>query len=476
MTHALALPLPAIIQGGMGVGVSDWRLANAVSALGQLGVVSGTGLDTVIARRLQDGDIGGHVRRALDAFPFREVAEEALRRFFRPSGLDDGVAYAGVPMFRIGANRFRDAFAVLSNFVEVHLAKEGHGHPVGINYLTKIQLPTLPSLYGAMLAGVDYVLMGAGIPREIPGALDQLSRHEPAQLKLEIDGAADPEADVLSFDPAAAGMGGGEPLKRPGFLPIIASNSLATMMVRRSTGRIDGFVIEGPTAGGHNAPPRGKKVYNEQGEPQYGDRDVVNLEEIAEIGLPFWVAGGTGRPGAIEEVQRHGGTGIQVGTLFAFCDESGLTEEYRQTVIREALGGPVHVRTDDRTSPTGFPFKTVGMERSLSDEAVYQERARICDLGYLRVPVRLETGTVDYRCPAEPEADWERKGGDADATQGRRCLCNALMANIGLGQRRADGSSEPPLLTSGDQLSQLGEFLAGRERYSAADVVEYLLG
>jgi len=74
----------------------------------------------------------------------------------------------------------RDAITVLGNFVEVFLAREGHDQPVGINYLTKIQAPTLPSLYGALLAGVGYVLMGAGIPRDIPGALDQLARHEAA--------------------------------------------------------------------------------------------------------------------------------------------------------------------------------------------------------------------------------------------------------------------------------------------------------
>jgi nitronate monooxygenase len=32
--------LPIIIQGGMGAGVSDWRLARAVSITGQLGVVT----------------------------------------------------------------------------------------------------------------------------------------------------------------------------------------------------------------------------------------------------------------------------------------------------------------------------------------------------------------------------------------------------------------------------------------------------
>jgi nitronate monooxygenase len=53
---------------------------------------------------------------------------------------------------------------IAANFVEVFLAREGHTHPVGINYLEKVQIPHLPSIYGAMLAGAGYVLMGAGIP------------------------------------------------------------------------------------------------------------------------------------------------------------------------------------------------------------------------------------------------------------------------------------------------------------------------
>ena len=53
---------PLIIQGGMGAGVSNWVLARAVALKGQLGVVSGTVLDTIIVRRLQDGDKGGAAR------------------------------------------------------------------------------------------------------------------------------------------------------------------------------------------------------------------------------------------------------------------------------------------------------------------------------------------------------------------------------------------------------------------------------
>ena len=60
---------------------------------------------------------------------------------------------------------------MVANFVEVYLASEGHDGMVGINYLEKTQLATPYAIYGAMLAGVDFVLMGAGLPREIPAAV-----------------------------------------------------------------------------------------------------------------------------------------------------------------------------------------------------------------------------------------------------------------------------------------------------------------
>ena len=71
---------PRLIQGGMGVAVSSWPLARAVSLRDQLGVVSGTGIDTVVTRRLQLGGPGGHLRRAVAAFPLRAVAERIWDR------------------------------------------------------------------------------------------------------------------------------------------------------------------------------------------------------------------------------------------------------------------------------------------------------------------------------------------------------------------------------------------------------------
>jgi NAD(P)H-dependent flavin oxidoreductase YrpB (nitropropane dioxygenase family) len=476
LTDAIApFPLPLVIQGGMGIGVSGWRLARAVASRGQLGVVSGTVIDSVLVRRLQDGDPGGHLHRAMAHFPIPGVADAAWRRFYRKGGRPDGAPYRSLAMYHLGMGRAREALTMLAGFAEVWLAKEGHAGPVGINLLTKIQLPNLATLYGAMLAGVDYVLMGAGIPREIPAVLDAFAVHEPASLRLEVTGAS-PELDTtIRLDPRAYwDCDPPAPLLRPRFLPIIASNSLATMLARKASGRVDGFVVEGPTAGGHNAPPRGTLQLNGRGEPVYGERDVVDLTKLRELGLPFWLAGGTGSPERLRQALAAGAAGIQVGTLFAFAQESGLAAEYKRSVLTHAGQGNVDIFTDPEASPTGYPFKVVRWPDDPTAGAA--PRRRMCDLGYLREAYQRPDGRIGYRCSGEPVEAYVEKGGQAEETVGRRCLCNALMANIGHAQVRADGSAEPPLLTSGDDLVTIGGFLGERTAYSADDVLDYLLG
>jgi NAD(P)H-dependent flavin oxidoreductase YrpB (nitropropane dioxygenase family) len=477
-THRLA----EVIQGGMGVAVSNWRLARAVSSLGQVGVISGTGIDSVLVRRLQDGDPEGAVRRAMAAFPFPDIVKDALKRYFLAEGRKPGAPYKRIPMPSASGNRVQQSLTVLGSFVEVFLAKEGHGGQVGVNLLTKVQLPNLAALYGSMLAGVDYVLMGAGIPREVPGALDRFAQHLPASFRLditELSGVPRPDGSVptMDFDPADFGAEGHPPLHRPAFLPIVASHSLASMLQKKANGSIEGFVVEGPTAGGHNAPPRGAKTYDESGQPIYGERDVVDMDKMVELGLPFWLAGAYGSPEALQEARARGAAGVQVGTLFAYCEESGLEPSIKDKVLEQVIGGRASVRTDPRASPTGFPFKVVSLPGSTSEEDVYRARRRVCDLGYLREVYRKDDGAVGYRCASEPIADYVAKGGDPAETEGRKCLCNALMVNVGLGQIQKDGSHEAPLLTSGDDLPSIAKLIRpGRSWYSAGDVLDYLLG
>ena len=459
----------------MGVGVSNWVLARAVSIAGQLGVVSGTALDVVLARRLQSGDPDGHVRRALDHFPFPEIARRVWDQYFVEGGIAPGQPYKPVPLITANPHPSILELHTLANFVEVFLAKAGHAGEVGINFLEKIQLPTLSSIFGAMLAGVDFILMGAGIPRAIPGILDHFSRGEAVKLKLDVDGAT-PEQDYhTSFDPAKFCGGEAPKLKRPNFLAIISSATLALTLARKSSGKVDGFIVEGETAGGHNAPPRGPMHLSETGEPIYGERDVPDLEKIAQIGLPFWLAGSYGAPGKLAEALKLGAMGIQVGTAFAFCEESGIAPELK-TEILGSDAGKLKVHTDPLASPTGFPFKVLQVESSVSNSVVYTNRCRVCDLGYLRHPYRKEDGTLGYRCPAEPVANYIRKGGQEQDAQGRKCVCNGLLATIGLGQVLTNGAIEPPLLTAGDDVVNIGRFLKpGHQTYTAKDVIDALL-
>jgi nitronate monooxygenase len=472
---------PIVIQGGMGVGVSDWRLARAVSLAGQLGVVSGTALDVIMARRLQVGDPGGHVRRSLAAFPIPGVAERILRRYFRPGGKPVTAPFASKPLPSERASRAATELVVASNFVEVFLAREGHEGRIGINYLEKIQIPTLPSLYGAMLAGVSCVLIGAGIPRHIPGAMDRLAAGERAEISLDVHGADPSDRFLTTFDPADLWPDAWTPplLERPDFFAIVSTATLATMLTKKSNGRIDGFIVEGPSAGGHNAPPRGPLRLTADGEPIYGDRDRADLEAFRGLGLPFWLAGSYARPDRVAEALLSGATGVQVGTAFAYCEESGLTTQIKDEVLKRSRDKTLRVFTDPVASPTGFPFKLVQLSGTLADPTSPGRAARVCDLGYLRQAYKNEDGSLGWRCPAEPVEDYVRKGGVESETHGRMCLCNALLANIGMGQvRGATGNDrELPLVTSGDDVIDVARFLRpGATSYTAADVIEYLLG
>ena len=475
----------------MGAGVSDYRLARAVSQSGGLGVVSGTGINTILLRRLQDGDPEGNVRRAIQAFPDPEVAARILQAYFVDGGREPGEPYGLAPMPAVEASLRFHQMNVLAAFVEVYLAKEGHSGPVGINFLEKIQTSNLSGIYGAMLAGVDVVLVGAGIPREIPGVLDSLSEHADVSILAHVvpafEGQGGPVPEVrIHFSPKTTLPGYHRalrpPLQRPQFLAIVSSITLAQHLAKKASGRVDGFIVEHHVAGGHNAPPRGPLKLSSAGEPIYGPKDETSVESFRDLGLPFWLAGAYASPERFAEARALGAHGVQIGTAFAFCEESGLAPRFKTAVLKKWGQGDAAelVFTDPYASPTGFPFKVIPLSDTLADRKLYGVRNRVCDLGYLRQTIVMPDGSVMFRCPAEPTEDYVRKGGKAEESIGRKCLCNALMANIGLAQFQI-GAVHPelPLLTAGDDLGVIARFARGPDgfrEYTAADVISVLQG
>jgi nitronate monooxygenase len=469
-----------IIQGGMGVAISDWRLARTVSLEGQLGVVSGTGIALIMTSRLTEGDIGGHIRRALKHFPCQESVQQILDKYFNKKGAEGRPLYKRPSMWTINPPKILSKMTVIANFVEVFLAKEGHDNPVGINLLEKIQLPTVSSLYGAMLAGVNYVIMGAGTPFQIPGILDKLRTHQPADYRIDVKGATAEDNFRLQFDPRELFSNVAEKLQdlaRPYFFPVVSSVVLAQALIKRSTGTIDGLVIEGNVAGGHNAPPRGTMQLDERGEPIYGKKDTVELTKIVKLGLPFWLAGGHDSPEGLEAALAAGASGVQVGTAFAYCNESGMAESLKRRVIQKVIEGDTSVRTDPLISPTGYPFKVVQLEDTMSEGDKLDNRTRFCDIGMLRDLYKLENGKAGYRCASEPVDLYVKKGGQEGNAAGRGCLCNTLCSTAGFPQRQKTGYVEPPLVTSGDGLPGITRFFRpGQSSYSAKDVLDFLTG
>ena len=471
-------PLPELIQGGMGVGVSSWRLARAVAVAGQrlgvnvLGVVSGTGLPVILVDRIRAGD--KDVVRALNAFD-PEISREIMGQYAsrgpasrrrlppKPEVLVTGSETTKAQMTRL---------AIASAFVEVWLAKEGHTGPIGINVLEKVQLMHLPVLLGAMLAGVDYVLVGAGIPHQIPAVLNSFAHNEPATYRMDVEGSS--EKLTLRLDPREF-VPSGRRLERPKFLLIASHHALAMRLA--STVEVDGFVMEGPSAGGHNAPARGKALA-EDGQPIYGERDRPDLEKLAEIGKPFWLAGSYGSAGRLAEAKRLGATGVQVGSAFALCNESSLREDIKRELRERIANGSLEVKTSASASPSGFPFQVVQYEGSLSDPSVYEGRQRICNIGHLAQAYQRdesEGGGVGFRCPAEAVGAYVAKGGSAADTAGKVCLCNGLGAAAGYGHSTRAGE-EPFIVTLGKDTGFYRDLVVQEDgSYSAEDVVRAIL-
>jgi nitronate monooxygenase len=404
------------------------------------------------------------------------MAERVLEAYFIPGGKPRDQAYVQTPMACLNLAREFTDLVIVANFVEVFLAKEDHDGLVGINYMEKVQLPSLPALLGAMLARVDVVLMGAGIPLSIPGVLDGLANWEPVSLRLQVENDALGQGHTLSFDPGRVASGECPNLNRPEFLAVVSSDVVAKSLLRKANGRVQGFVVENHTAGGHNAPPRSKCHHQDPPVREYGSRDVPDLAKIKALNRPFWLAGGYASPDRLKEARQAGAEGIQVGTAFAFCTESGILNWIKQAVIERQMKGTLKVLTDFQASPTGFPFKRIRLFPPAGQDQDRSKRKRICDLGHLRRLYWETKSQLGFRCPSEPVSAFVAKGGSRQETEGKRCLCNGLLATIGLGQPEGR-AQELPIITAGADFSFLSRVLdRSRMSYSVRDVLGYLLG
>jgi len=339
-----------------------------------------------------------------------------------------------------------------------------------------------------VLAGVDYVCVGAGNPAAFPGFLRRLASREPVEQDVHVARATRPH--TVRFDPKAFGGDELPRLGEPRFLAIVSTCEQAEQLARSEETRPFGFVFEGPSAGGHNAPPA--EYRRALGEPpRWSARDEVDLRRVAELREPFWLAGAYGNPEGLGRALEVGAAGVQVGTILAFSDESGMSPALRLRVLERIWHKDLAVSSEPLMSPTGFPFKVVQLSGSLSEEAVRAERERVacCDLGHLVTPIETrrrvtrpdgsteEVVEVQALCPAEPVDAFKRKGGVMMRRKGAICLCNGLMSTAGYPGVRG-GYTEPPVVTSGDASVKAVRSLQVQVRrltYSAAEAIGRVL-
>lgn len=395
-----------------------------------------------------------NIINALKDFPFPEVAERVVKKYHN-------TLKAWIPAFTVTPSKNLIELTICANYAFVKMAKNGHTNPVSINYLEKVQMPHLASLYGAMLADVDYVTMGAGIPLGIPAIFDAYENKRRATYKVSVTGSSDYE---MSFNPQEFFWIETPEVKKPRFIPIISTDVLAKILnAKLAIGSICGFSIEAPTAGGHNAPPRDKTTR------EYGPKDLVNFEKMRDLWLPYWLAGSYASPEGLEKAYELGAVGIQAGSIFALSRESGMRLDLKQEVINKALDGTLEIKTDFLASPTGFPFKVANISGTMADTLISWTRKRVCDECALREPYRINEDKIGYRCASEPEKDYVDKWGIPSNTRWRLCLCNGLAAAAGL------KDEEVPIVTLGDDTSFVNKLVQRPwEIYSAKDAVKYL--
>ena len=500
----------------MGVYVSNWRLAKAVATErpgATAGTVSGTALDVVYVRLLQLGDPGGHARRALQALDAKfgtNVGRKICDHYYIEGGKVPDARFRSAPMQVVRSEEGKTTFAppldnatpipltldpsiiellIATGFAEVWLAKEGHEGRIFINFLNKIELPLIYVMYGAMLAGVDGIIVGAGNPDGLPAVCSLLAEQQEVTRNLSVLYAGPGEQFTIAFDPktVAEGAFAQSPLQRPAFLAIASLEELVKALAESESQAPDGFIIEHHTAGGHNANPVGPLKRDEEGQPIYNARDEADLAAIRNVGIPFWLAGGYGSHARLHEALAAGASGVQVGSVFALAEESGMKAEFRSAILKELRNG-----TDDAAlvkttmfSPTGFSFKVVQLKDTLSEEDIFEARRRVCDIGLLQQRGLSKadedgTRTLFQRCASAPIDNYVGHRGVERNTEERRCLCNGLLASVGLAQvKKINGewTEEPAIVTLGNRLDGVRRLSRqGQTPYHAQDVVMDILG
>lgn len=342
---------PEIIQGGMGVGVSLAPLASAVAKEGGVGVISSAALDRIVSRR---------IGRKVNTYEAARI-EVANTKTMSNYGL------------------------------------------VGINIMCALVEDYEDSVRGALDAGVNFIISGAGLPLGLPSIQD------PGDTAL---------------------------------IPIVSSARALELICRkweRLRYRPDAVVLEGPLAGGH----LGFKMDQIELESNRLENLFLPVKDMAKKygDFPVIVAGGIYAREDIVRFLKMGADGVQMGTRFLATEESSASDQYKQAVVRAKSDDIIVVdpKINPPGSPCGLPFRII-KQSPMFISAQKKRRAPKCDKGY--VLLKDESGKFT-RCPAK------------ESNENCFCICNGLLSSAGY-----NSGEEEPLYTVGTNANRVDKIVS----------------
>lgn len=273
-----------IVQGGMGIGVSAHRLAGAVASLGGVGTISSVDLrrhHPDLMARTQGLRPGDAARDAIDAANLEALTREIAMARERA---------AGRGLLAINVMRAVTAYA--------------------------------PSITRALECGIDAVVVGAGLPLDLP----ELAREHP--------------------DTA--------------LIPILSDARGVQLVVRkweRKQRLPDAIVIEHPgLAGGHLGAAKIADLHDTRFD--FENAIPQSLAFLRSAGIervvPIIAAGGIRTLADIRRVQDLGAAAVQLGTPFAVTTEGDADLAFKQVLAQAREADMVEF-----TSVAGLPARAV---------------------------------------------------------------------------------------------------------------------
>jgi len=334
-----------IIQGGMGVGVSLHPLAKAVAQEGGLGIISSACIDRIVSKRT------GKKKNTYE-----------------------------------------------SVYEEISLSKAKGGFS-GINIMAALGRDYNASVKGAIDAGADAIISGAGLPLNLPAI---------------------------------------QPPKDTALIPIVSS-ARALDIICKKWGKLgyrpDAVVLEGPLAGGH----LGFRIDQVDLDSNKLENLLPSVKDMAtKCGdMPVIVAGGIYTYSDILKFMDMGADGVQMGTRFLATEESSATEEYKRAVIRAKEEDIVVAHRPG--SPCGLPFRVI-KQSPMYVSSLQHKRTPKCDKGYVLMKDAEGNYTI---CPAK------------ENNENYFCICNGLLSSAGY-----NSDKEEALYTVGTNASRVDKIVS----------------